>query len=98
MATLIDCIVEFLRVRQLNIALAALLTLAYFVYQYRKTIFKLEEDDGLQRRCSSRMSRSRSKSRSRSRTRADYKLSDMKRRGRKPTRRCPDCSLCNFDE
>ncbi|XP_050359829.1 uncharacterized protein LOC126779711 [Nymphalis io] len=96
MATLIDCIINFLRVRQLNIAIAALLTIGYFVYQYRKVIFKLEDDDGLRRRCSRTISRSRSKSRSRSRS--NYKLADMKRRGRKPTRRCPDCSLCNYDE
>ncbi|CAH0730510.1 unnamed protein product, partial [Brenthis ino] len=83
---------------------AALLTLAYLVYQYRTVLFKLsEEEDSLSRRRSSRLSRSRSRTRSRSRSKHnnhDYKLADSKhgRRGRKPSRRCPDCSLCNYEE
>ncbi|XP_045456793.1 uncharacterized protein LOC123666784 [Melitaea cinxia] len=103
METLIDSIIDFLRVRQLNIAVAALLTMIYMMYQYRAVLFKIESEDGVRSRRSSRMSRSRTRSRSRSRTRQgshDYKVSDTKhgRRGRKPTRRCPDCSLCNFDD
>uniref|UniRef100_A0A2A4J069 Uncharacterized protein n=1 Tax=Heliothis virescens TaxID=7102 RepID=A0A2A4J069_HELVI len=103
METLIDSIVDFVRVRQLNIALAAVLTLMYLVYQYWGLLFKGQEDDDEEDECrhTARLSRSRSRSCSRSRTRAgnchEYKMTDSKhgRRGRKAHRRCPDCSLCN---
>ncbi|KAJ8705517.1 hypothetical protein PYW08_012563 [Mythimna loreyi] len=104
METLIDSIIDFVRVRQLNIALAGVLTLIYLVYQYWGLLFKGHEDDDDECRHSVRTSRSRSRSCSRSRPRSnyhDYKMSAEKnssRRGRKAHRRCPDCSLCSFDE
>ncbi|XP_075989215.1 uncharacterized protein LOC142985122 [Anticarsia gemmatalis] len=100
MDTLMDSIVDFVRVRQLNIALAGLLTLGYLVYQYWNVLFKGQNDLDDDCHTPMRLSRSRSRSCSRSRTRSgnyhDYKTMDSKRRGRKGHRRCPDCSLCNF--
>ncbi|XP_068625925.1 uncharacterized protein [Battus philenor] len=89
-----DAIVDFIRVRQLNIAIAALLSIVYVAYQYRNTIFKFpceEEDVGDHRTRLSR-SRSRSYSRSRSRPRSTTSWEETKRRGRKPQRRCHNCS------
>ncbi|XP_035454114.1 uncharacterized protein LOC118278836 [Spodoptera frugiperda] len=103
METLIDSIIDFVRVRQLNIALAGVLTLIYLIYQYWGLLFKgqdEEDDDACQH---ARLSRSRSRSCSRSRPRSgnyhDYKSAEKhSRRGRKSHRRCPDCSLCNFGQ
>ncbi|CAG9574271.1 unnamed protein product [Danaus chrysippus] len=83
---------------------AALITLFYLMYQYRGYFFKTLGDDDLDHHgCRLSRSRSRSLHRSRSRSRTkgnyhEYKIGDSKhRRGRKPTRRCPDCSLCNSE-
>ncbi|XP_038221539.1 uncharacterized protein LOC119839351 isoform X2 [Zerene cesonia] len=92
---LLESIIDFIRV-------AALLTIIYFVYQYRDMLFRMKEEEEEPRcRHSTRLSRSRSRScsRSRSKTRASYPLTDKNgRRGRRPTRRCPDCSLCNIEQ
>ncbi|CAK1587793.1 unnamed protein product [Parnassius mnemosyne] len=102
MESLIDSIVEFIRVRQLNIAIAALLSIVYIAYQYRKILFKVHSDDEDEPIVyhTARVSRSRSRSYSRSRSRPrsansyrSYKVDDTKssRRGRKTQRRCPNC-------
>ncbi|CAK1556021.1 unnamed protein product [Leptosia nina] len=72
---------------------AAVLTLIYLMYQYKDTLFKLRDEEDLCQHAG-RLSRSRSRSRSRSKVRACDKNC---RRGRRPTRRCPDCSLCNMN-
>ncbi|CAH2987628.1 unnamed protein product [Chilo suppressalis] len=100
MDALVDSMVDFVRTRQLNIAVAGLLTLIYLAYQYWGIVFKAQGvGDELDCHHTTRLSRSRSRSASRSRTRAghyDYKLDD--KHGRRRKRRCPDCSLCNFEE
>ncbi|XP_004926482.1 uncharacterized protein LOC114241707 [Bombyx mandarina] len=101
MDSLAESIADFIRVRQLNIAVAILLSVMYLAYQYWGVMFKCEEEEDY--RGITRKSRSRSRSYSRSRSRSNdhhYKVPEPKhgRRGRKPQRRCPDCSLCNFGE
>ncbi|XP_053623241.1 uncharacterized protein LOC128682523 [Plodia interpunctella] len=89
-----ESIFEFVKARQLNIAIAGLLTIMYLLYQYWDVLFK-EQDEEL-KRVQSRISRSRSRSRSGSRY--GYKLDNKNswRGGRKLHKRCPNCSACNF--
>ncbi|XP_052745698.1 uncharacterized protein LOC112045817 [Bicyclus anynana] len=103
MDVLAEFIADFVRARQLNIAVAALLTLGYLVYQYRGLLVKAQDtiDDGddllMKNRSSCRMSRSRSRSahsRSRSRDRRNY---DKSRRNKK-NHRCANCSHYNCDD
>ncbi|XP_013134169.1 PREDICTED: uncharacterized protein LOC106100002 [Papilio polytes] len=99
MDDLIDSIYEFVKVRQLNIVIVALLSIVYMMYQYRRFFFKgyydsFDDDEYGDYRPRLSRSRSRSYSRSRSRPRStssyrNYKLDDNKntRRGRKSQRR-----------
>ncbi|XP_014361691.2 uncharacterized protein LOC106713402 [Papilio machaon] len=99
MDDLVDSIYEFVKVRQLNIVIVALLSIVYVMYQYRRLIFKCyydgcDEDEYGDYRPRLSRSRSRSYSRSRSRPRStssyrNYKMDDTKnsRRGRKSQRR-----------
>nr|XP_021196609.2 uncharacterized protein LOC110380818 isoform X2 [Helicoverpa armigera] len=82
------------------VLLAAVLTLIYLVYQYWGLLFKGQEEEEDECHHTPRLSRSRSRSRTRSGNYHEYKTNDSKycRRGRKAHRRCPDCSLCNFDQ
>ncbi|KAF9417975.1 hypothetical protein HW555_005120 [Spodoptera exigua] len=103
METLMDSIIDFVRVRQLNIALAGVLTLMYLIYQYWGLLFKSQDDEDDDDCQHTRLSRSRSRSCSRSKPRSgknyDYKSGEKHgRRGRKSHRRCSDCSLCNFGQ
>ncbi|XP_030034267.1 uncharacterized protein LOC115450398 [Manduca sexta] len=100
MDNFIDAVVDFIRVRQLNIAVAVVLTVMYLLYQYWGVLYKWQEDEHCRH---ARLSRSRSRSCSRSRSRSGehhYKTMDSKhgRRSRKMQRRCPDCSMCHVEQ
>ncbi|CAB3222477.1 unnamed protein product [Arctia plantaginis] len=95
MDSAITSIKDFIRVRQINIALAGLLTLVYLLYQFWSTMVRSKRNGAVPLRLSRSPSRSRSNADCRSRH--DHKNLDVKRRGRKSHRKCPDCSECNLE-
>ncbi|XP_069363709.1 uncharacterized protein [Maniola hyperantus] len=95
MEALAESIADFVRVRQLNIAVVALLTMVYLLYQYRDMLFtsEVEKSQIPRKRSSTRLSRSRSRSCSKGRSRSNE---DKARRGKRG-RRCPRCNSYDCD-
>ncbi|CAH2062361.1 unnamed protein product, partial [Iphiclides podalirius] len=97
MDDLIASILDFIRFRQINIAIAAILSIVYVAYQYRSKLFKvtydLDEDSNGDN--PTRLSRSCSRSRSRPHSVSSYRghraEEKVPRRGRRLQRRCPSC-------
>ncbi|XP_073963676.1 uncharacterized protein isoform X2 [Choristoneura fumiferana] len=96
-----DAIIDFVRVRQINLALAGLLVLGYLFYQFGGKIMKLqnslEDEDCMMSRSRSRTNlRTRTRSRSRSRSRSTGRGKYLRRRAAEP--RCSSCGMDHFLE